>query len=121
MDDLGTRIRTLREARGVKQAALARRLGIPSQTLSNYELGPNKVPAALVPKIAAILGVSISGLYGVEEPPAALLDDPRLAVSFNRLNETPLNDDEAAKIRAAVEFVLAEREYRRQGLQGAGG
>jgi hypothetical protein len=42
-------------------------------------------------------------------------------VSFNRLGDSPLSDDEAAKIKAAIEFVLAEREYRRQGLQGASG
>src|SRR5579859_3585363 len=67
MTRLGDRIRVIREDRHIKQATLARRLGIPSQTLSNYEIGPNKVPADLMPKLAAALGVTVSELYGVEE------------------------------------------------------
>lgn len=51
----------------MKQAALARAIKVPPQTLSGYELGPNKIPATVMPKIADALGVTICELYGINE------------------------------------------------------
>lgn len=62
--EVGDRIRTLREARGLKQAALARRLGVPPQTLSSYERGYHEPPAAVIPAIAEVLKVSYEELLG---------------------------------------------------------
>lgn len=86
-DDIGARIRQLRRSRGIHQATLARALGLPAQTLSNYELGPNKVPAAILPRVADALGVSLYELFGQAPPESASTAEPtaELAAQLKRL------------------------------------
>jgi transcriptional regulator with XRE-family HTH domain len=52
----GEKLRELREAAGLSEAALAKRSGVPFGTLHNYGLGIRKPTLAAAAKIAKALG-----------------------------------------------------------------
>lgn len=76
----GTRLRTIADSVGLlnrrlaellaeqgQQSDLARQLGEKRQRVNNWVRNKADVPADEVPRIAALLGVTICELYGVEE------------------------------------------------------
>ena len=62
----GERLAALRKAAGLSQAELAKTIGIPQRTLSQYERIADTFPAALVVPLARALGVTLEELLGVE-------------------------------------------------------
>ncbi|MGQ2991222.1 helix-turn-helix domain-containing protein [Brevundimonas sp.] len=56
---IGRRIAARRQALGLSQDALARRLGLSFQQIQKYESGANRVPASRLNRIAALLGAPI--------------------------------------------------------------
>lgn len=66
--EFGERLVRLREDRYLKQATLARAVGVPPQTLSNWEMGKARVPAEVLPGLAEALGVSYDELLGGVAP-----------------------------------------------------
>lgn len=61
---LHRRIRELRTGAGLTQAALAKAVGVKDKsTVAQWELGVNSPRAALIPKIAKALSVSVGDLY----------------------------------------------------------
>lgn len=60
---IGERLKALREAKGLSQAQLAKRIGWSSASrIGNYELGERKVSADDAITLASVLGVSPSEL-----------------------------------------------------------
>ena len=57
--DLGQRIATARKERGLTQQALADQLGVSQQTLAHYEVGRVGVGAAMLPRLAELLDLSL--------------------------------------------------------------
>jgi transcriptional regulator with XRE-family HTH domain len=66
---IGERIRTIRVAKKISQAALGDRLGpgISFQQVQKYEKGVNRVGAVRLQEIAAALGEPVSALLASEE------------------------------------------------------
>jgi transcriptional regulator with XRE-family HTH domain len=64
--DVGLRLQRTRKERGVTQAELAKRLGLPRPSYANIESGRQRVPLDVVWRAAVVLGVSITAL--VPEP-----------------------------------------------------
>ena len=60
------RIRELREAAGLTQTALALRVGVSKQAVSQWEFGTTWPSAELLPRIAFALGCRIGDLYEEE-------------------------------------------------------
>ncbi len=75
MDSLGSRIRALREERGMSQSALARAARVSQPVIAELEAG-NQSTSKKLPEIAQALGVEISELdprfIGVTIPPLPL-------------------------------------------------
>lgn len=65
---LGQRIAELRRAQHLTQQQFARLLGVAQQTVAHYESGRLGVSAALLPRLANLLGISVADLY---TPPSA--------------------------------------------------
>lgn len=65
------RIRELREARGVSQHGLARRLGVTKMAVSRWENGAAMPTADKLPTIAALLECEVNDLYDDETLRAA--------------------------------------------------
>ena len=64
---LSDRIKQLRKNNQIKQADLAKQIGVPQSTLSKYENGNLRIDADTLAKIATALGVSINNLLGIDE------------------------------------------------------
>lgn len=60
----GTRLAQLRKAAGYTQVELAAELGISQRMVAYYESPAATPPANLLPRIAALLGVTIDELFG---------------------------------------------------------
>jgi transcriptional regulator with XRE-family HTH domain len=66
---VGQRIRMLRIDVGLSQTALAEALGVTFQQVQKYEKGVNRVGAGRLTRIAGVLNVPVSRLFGVDEEP----------------------------------------------------
>jgi transcriptional regulator with XRE-family HTH domain len=62
----GERLASLRKSAGFTQVELAAELGISQRMVAYYENPDAAPPANLLPQIAAVLGVSIDELYGMQ-------------------------------------------------------
>lgn len=61
---LGVRIAQARKDQGLTQQQLADQLGIPQQTLANYEVARARLPASMLPVLAHLLTLSLDELIG---------------------------------------------------------
>lgn len=60
-------LRAAREAAGLTQAELARRVGVSVDTIGRAERGDRDTPATTIGRIARVLGVSLESLLVIEE------------------------------------------------------
>jgi len=60
---LGATLQQLRQARGLNQTELGRRLGVSLQQVQKYENGSNRIAASTLFRAAEILGVEVGALY----------------------------------------------------------
>ncbi|KAA6442351.1 helix-turn-helix domain-containing protein [Bacillus atrophaeus] len=114
---LGARIRGLRENVNLTQKALAEKLNIPHQNLSNYERGFRQPDYETLKKIADFFEVSTDYLLGhssdtktvVQEEKTSynVTDDPDLQIAFKDASDF----SEEAR-RQAIDFInyLKEKE-----------
>ena len=65
---LGTRIAEARKEQGLTQQDLADHLGIPQQTMANYEVARARIPASMLPTVAQLLTLSLDELIGSPLP-----------------------------------------------------
>ena len=63
---IGSRIKSLRIAKGMTQEKLAERLGISSQAVSKWERGITYPDIAYIPELTQVLNVSADALLGIE-------------------------------------------------------
>lgn len=76
MDTLGKRIAALRREKGMTQEELAEELGVSAQAVSKWENGQSCPDISLIPRLAAIFGVTTDLLLTGEKettPPVKLL------------------------------------------------
>lgn len=66
---IAERIKQAREAAGMKQADVAKKLGITPQAVSNYERGKNKIPNNVILQLATIFRTSADYLLGLSNMP----------------------------------------------------
>jgi transcriptional regulator with XRE-family HTH domain len=64
MNTIGTRIRKIREEHGIKQEYIAEEMGITQSSYGRLEKDDNRLTATKLIKIAEILNVSVSVLFG---------------------------------------------------------
>jgi transcriptional regulator with XRE-family HTH domain len=88
-EELGKRIATFRQGRGLTQVQLAETLGVSQQHLLSFEKGRRRVPASALPTLAQALGVSVEVLLGAEAPPAKRGPTPKLQKQLEQLSQLP--------------------------------
>ena len=64
MNTIGTKIRKIREERGIKQEFIADEMGITQSSYGRLEKDDNRLTAIKLIKISEILNVSVSTLFG---------------------------------------------------------
>jgi transcriptional regulator with XRE-family HTH domain len=108
----GARVAELRKARGLTQAALARRAGISVSLLSKIEVGDRTLTPGIAAAIARALQISLGALYGEAEVSAdqsVLLEDLRTAVRrYDIPDQAPVPDP--AQLRRALDHAITFRE-----------
>jgi len=115
---LGTRIRELRNRRGMTRKSMSREADISERHLAQIESGEGNVSIALLRRITTTLGVTLAELFETRPSnPERLM----LAKLLDRLPAARLKD---ALSRIQSEFVPLESERRQRialiGLRGAG-
>ena len=66
------RIRTFREKAGIGQKALAARIGVTPNAVSNWENGRGRPDINLLPEICSALSVTMYDLFDLEDPAASV-------------------------------------------------
>ncbi len=107
----GARVAQLRKARGISQAALARRAGISAGSLSKIEIGDRVLAPGIAAALAGALQMSLGALYGQAEISAdqdMLLEDLRTAVRrYDIPDQAPV--PELAQLRSELDHVITLR------------
>ena len=99
-ETLGDRIRRFRIAKGLTQAELAGKIGVPQQTIGYYEVRGVSPPPEMLVAIADALDVSTDILLGRKKAPehgggTALAGSVQRQKHLNRLDALPLHDQRA--------------------------
>lgn len=95
MKTIGARIAQKREAKGLNQSELGRRLGVTPQAVQKWEAGISTPRNSKLGELSAILGTSISYLIeGVAEGPGSSASLSALTDIDTWDETTPLGDDE---------------------------
>jgi transcriptional regulator with XRE-family HTH domain len=102
---VGANLQRCRQARGLGSEHLARQLGLSHQQVQRYESGAERISAARLAKIAALLDVPI----------AALFMPPDEAAQQNR-DDALLDRPEALALVRAY-FAIADSQLRQQLLR----
>jgi transcriptional regulator with XRE-family HTH domain len=106
--ELGKRIAQARKDHGMTQQQLAEELGIAQQTLAHYEGARLRVPASLLPQLAAILGVPVEALIGQPVKRAAKRGPaPKLQQHMERISQLPKPKQKF--VMEMLETVLAQQ------------
>lgn len=66
MKEIGDRIRELRTERGLSQKELADKIGVATNTVSQYESGKSKTSINVLAKLAVVLDTTTDYLLGLE-------------------------------------------------------
>ena len=104
---VGSRIAALRQAMNWSQQYLGELVGVPQQTVANYETARLRVPASLLPKLAQTFGVSADDLLGVPKPASKRGPAPKLAQHMERISQLP--KPQQRFVIQVLESVLAQQ------------
>ena len=110
--DLGKRIRNLREDAHMSQAELARELQVSRQAVSRWESGSSVPDASIVSDLCRALGVKYESVFGAFESGegAASVDESEESVQA----EIPKEQDAEAieEMRKMLDAVIAEKRKK---------
>jgi transcriptional regulator with XRE-family HTH domain len=111
--DIGMKIQSAREEKGMSQEQLARLIGCSQSALSNYEKGKRRLYLSQLEKMAEILDKPLE--YFVEtlsshnNPPTAHNRDHRFVQVMNELNK--LSDEDIDDVMNYIRYL----EWKRSG------
>lgn len=86
--DIGMRIKSYRQMRGLSQSALGEKVGVSNRAVSNWESGVNGIDVDLLPEICAALEISADDLLLTS--PNSILSSKALVVAhkYDRLDDS---------------------------------
>lgn len=109
-DTLGGRLVSARESVGLTTAQLARRLGVKSATLQNWESDRSEPRSNKLFMLAGLLNVSPTWLInGVGEAPSQLEPDGNLMALRDQLSEL---HEQSQRLTQSIEHTLAQLERK---------
>jgi transcriptional regulator with XRE-family HTH domain len=113
--EFGARLTTLRKGAGYTQVELAAALGTTQRMIAYYESRAEKAPAALLPQMAEVLGVSADELLGIKplKQSKSKQPDTRLQRRLQRIEKL---DPKARRQVTQLLDTFIEREELKQRL-----
>ena len=116
--DFGARLTEMRRTTGYTQVQLASALGTTQRMIAYYESRAEKAPAALLPQLAAVLGVSADALLGIKPLKKSKKTDTQLHRWLQRIEKLDLKVKR--QITALLDTFL-KREELKQRVSAQGG
>ena len=110
--EVGKRIRTLRQEKGLLQEELARKAGLSPSALSNFEQGRRRTSLECVRKISKALGVRLSDLIPesrIRRPLAQTPEEERLLAMWRKIDQAELRD----QLLEVIEMTASRVDHRR--------
>jgi transcriptional regulator with XRE-family HTH domain len=92
LTEFGKRLVKLRKDAGYTQTELANELGVTQRMVSYYEGHAEYPPSAMLPKMAALLGVTADQLLGIKPMKSSKQPDTRLQRRFHQIQKLPAKD-----------------------------
>ena len=110
MNNLGSRIQTLRKQNSISQIELGERIGVSKSQINRYENKEVQPPADILNKIADLFGTSVDFLINgkAEEKAKATLKNAELLNQFKQVEQLP--EEEQTTILKMVGAYL--RDFR---------
>jgi len=87
--ELGSRIARYRQEMNLSQQRLGELLDISQQTVAHYETARLRVPTSLLPRLAAVFGVSVDTLLGVASKSGKRGPTSQLQRHVERISQLP--------------------------------
>lgn len=109
----GARLTALRNAAGYTQTELADALGTTQRMIAYYEGPAENPPAALLPELAQLLGVSVDELLGVKPIRRAKKNDTRLQRRLQQLDK--LDGKERRQVMQLLDAFIERAQLKRAG------
>ncbi len=108
--EFGTKIKNLRNKRGITQEALAKAMGVTPQTVSKWENDVTMPDVALLPELSVFFGVTIDELFSLDVKKQMERID-------NRIYESGLiSEVEATQMEETLREFAKTPEYKAQAL-----
>lgn len=110
MAEFYERLSLLREEKGLNKTEMAKRLGIPVSTYSNYEYGNREPDFTLAKKIADYFNVTTDYLLGrdVKEENVPEIDKHAKLIAAHI--DDNVSDEEMGKITSYIEFLKTQKK-----------
>ena len=113
LNSLGERIAYARERTGLSTAQLARRLGVKSRTLANWERNETEPRANRLVMLAQLVGVAPAWFFEGQEDYAPDATTPGLAQIKEQLDLAKRTVEHLTNIVETLETMIDRREDRR--------
>jgi len=108
--EFGTKIKTLRNKRGITQEALAKAMGVTPQTVSKWENDVTMPDVALLPELSVFFGVTIDELFSLDAKKQMERID-------NRIYEAGLiSETEATQMEETLREIAKAPEHKAKAL-----
>lgn len=108
--EFGTKIKNLRNKRGITQEALAKAMGVTAQTVSKWENDVTMPDVALLPELSVFFGITIDELFSLDAKKQMERID-------NRIYEAGLiSEVEATQMEETLREFAKNPEYKAQAL-----
>lgn len=108
--EFGTKIKNLRNKRGITQEALAKAMGVTPQTVSKWENDVTMPDVALLPELSVFFGVTIDALFSLDVK-------KQMERLENRIYEAGLlSETEATQIEETLREFAKLKENKAQAL-----
>lgn len=105
--NFGKRLATLRKNKGLTQTELGKKIGVSQRVIAYYEGETSYPPAALLPKIAKVLSISIDDLFINKEDPEKSINQ-KLWRKLRKIEE--LSPQEQKTILNMIETLTKRKE-----------
>lgn len=107
---IGERIKQVRKEAGMTQQQLAQRLGIPYQSIGQWERGIRKPKIETIQAIADAIGVSLDYLLGNVSDSFFVLDNERIKADINSYENNP-EPSQPAKPEVSIDKIEMLANY----------
>lgn len=109
MLDLGKTIQTLREQSGMSQKDLAKRVGVSTGAIGNYEAGLRRPKFETIEALADIFNIPIGLLIGDESSARILMCYDKLHTLIDMADR--LDPSDLARLEERAAFMLESEKY----------